>query len=119
MATISSFKDLLVWQKAMDLAEVTYSIASLLPESEVYGLGSQLRRSAISIPSNIAEGHKRGTKDFVRFLKIAFGSSAELETQLLLCAKIYPEVTTQKVVDLCIEIEKMLSVLINKLNDKK
>lgn len=112
---LSSFKELIVWQKAMELAKEIYNISKKLPPEEMYSLSSQLKRSALSIPSNIAEGHKRGTKDFVRFLLIAYGSSAELETQLLLCKSIYPQVSVEKSIDLTIEVEKLLSVIIKKL----
>ena len=118
MNKINSFKDLYVWQKSMELAKFCYLVANSLPSHEVYGLGSQLRRSAISIPSNIAEGHKRGTKDFLRFLLISFGSSAELETQLLLLKEIYPDISVEREIALVQEIEKMTSVLIKKLKQK-
>ncbi len=118
MEKINSFKDLIVWQKGMQLAEVSYLIANLLPESERYGLSSQIKRSAISIPSNIAEGHKRGTKDFVRFLRIAFGSTAELETQLLLSAKVYSKISTDSALALTTEVQKILSTIIKKLESK-
>ncbi len=116
MTQISSFKDLVVWQRSMEVAEMVYSIASKLPPQEIYGLGSQIRRSAISIPSNIAEGHKRGTKDFVRFLKIAYGSAAELETQIILSERLYSHISCSVVLAKTIEIQKMLSVIIKKLN---
>lgn len=119
MTYISSFKDLVVWQKAMEVAQSSYKIANVLPQSELYGLGSQIRRSAVSIASNIAEGHKRGTKDFVRFLKISYGSAAELETQLLLCEKMYPTLNYSETVSKLIEVEKMLSVMIKKLNSEE
>jgi four helix bundle protein len=112
---ISSFKELIVWQKAMELAKEVYNISKKLPPEEIYSLSSQIKRSAISIPSNIAEGHKRGTKDFVRFLMIAYGSSAELETQLILCSSIYSEMKTEKALLLVVEVEKLLSVIIKKL----
>ena len=78
-------KDLILWQKALDLAVVVHQSCTALPRSETYGLVSQLRRAATSIPSNIAEGHaRRSTKEFIYFLHVARGSMAELETQLLL-----------------------------------
>jgi len=97
----------------MELAKEVYSLT--LPHEETYGLSSQLKISAVSIPSNIAEGHKRGTKDFIRFLIIAYGSSAELETQLILCKEIYPKVNAEKAQSLVIEVQKLLSVIIKKL----
>ena len=79
-------KELLVWQKAMQLVVDVYNLIRLLPKEEKYGLSDQMRRAAISIPSNIAEGNARSSqKDMVHFLYIAQGSRAELETQLELC----------------------------------
>lgn len=86
---IKDFKDLIVWQKAMELAAETYLIVKKLPKEELFALSDQIRRAAISIPSNIAEGQGRNsTKEFIHFLAIAKGSKAELETQLLLCVKV-------------------------------
>lgn len=80
---ISSYKDLFVWQRAMELVSAVYALTNLFPKSELYGLTSQMRRSAISIPSNIAEGRRRGTrKDYRQYLIIAYSSGAELETQI-------------------------------------
>jgi four helix bundle protein len=86
---IKSYKDLKVWQKAMDLAENVYRITASLPKSEQYGLVSQMRRAAISVSSNIAEGSvRRARGDFARFVNIASGSLAELETQFELCMRL-------------------------------
>ncbi len=83
--SVSSFRDLRVWQLGMEVAEKVYRLTPDFPQSEAYGLSSQMRRSAVSIPSNIAEGQGRdSTKEFLHFLAIAFGSICELETQLLL-----------------------------------
>ena len=83
--SINSFRDLTVWQLGMQLTEQVYRLTADFPKSEIYGLSSQMRRSAVSIPSNIAEGQGRdSTKEFLHFLAIAFGSICELETQLLL-----------------------------------
>lgn len=82
---IESFRDLIVWQRAMRLANVIYDITQTFPREEMFGLTSQMRRSAVSIASNIAEGSQRGSKkDFAQFVTIARGSNAELLTQLLL-----------------------------------
>ena len=82
---VQSYKDLEVWQRAMNLVTNVYGLTRSFPKEELYGLTSQIRRSAVSIPSNIAEGRaKRSTKDFMRFINIAYGSIAELETQLML-----------------------------------
>ena len=82
---MNKFKDLLVWQKAIDLTEFVYLLTTQFPSEEKYGLTSQIRRCVVSIPSNIAEGAGRNSKnEFKHFLSIAFGSSYELETQLIL-----------------------------------
>lgn len=81
---MKNFKNLIVWQKSMELVKNIYDITNNFPNSEMYGLTSQIRRSAISIPSNIAEGSGRSRKEMSHFLSIAIGSSFELETQLIL-----------------------------------
>ena len=88
MAT--NYRELVVWQKAISLAEAAYAVAALLPDSERFGLSSQIRRAAISVPSNIAEGHERRSRaEYRRFIAIACGSLAELETQLELASRLY------------------------------
>lgn len=82
---VRSYRDLQVWKKGMELVEAVYVVTQRFPGSELYGLTTQMRRAAISVPSNIAEGHSRSsTKEFLRYLSIALGSLAELETQLML-----------------------------------
>lgn len=81
---IRSYKDLQVWQKAVELADKIYEVTEDFPKREWYGLANQLRRSAVSIASNIAEGSTRGSKEFAHFISIARGSVAELETQLII-----------------------------------
>ena len=111
------FKDLIAWQKSMDLVEEIYRITNCLPKTEMYGLSDQMRRAAVSIPSNIAEGQQRHTKnEFVRFLAIARGSSAELETQLLICNRLayLDSSQTEHALSLCSEVGKMLNGLIQK-----
>jgi four helix bundle protein len=86
---MNGHKDLLTWQEAMDLALEVYEITCSFPKNETYGLTSQIRRSVVSIPSNIAEGAGRGSqKEFNKFLLIARGSLSELETQLILAHKL-------------------------------
>jgi four helix bundle protein len=86
---VSNFKELVAWQKAMDLAESVYMLTSSWPANERYGLISQTQRSAVSVAANIAEGHeRRTTKEYLRFLAIAAGSLAELETHLLLAQRL-------------------------------
>ena len=107
-----SFKDLVVWQKALELAKEMYRLTKQLPASETYGISSQLRRAAVSIPSNIAEGAKRGTsKDFTQFLRIANGSAAELETQLLILNDAYSAIDSKNASALLMEVQKMLTVM--------
>src|SRR3954464_12744610 len=108
---IQSFRDLIVWQKSFELVKQVYELTSKLPAVENYGLKSQLQRSAVSIPSNIAEGFCRRTpKDFKQFLHIAFGSSGELYTQLLLCRELYgSNIDTAEA--LLTEVSKMLRAL--------
>lgn len=113
---INSFKDLVVWQKSMELTSSTYYITSQLPQKEAFGLSSQMQRASISIPSNIAEGSKRSSRlDFRQFCKIALGSAAELETQLLIVQRIYPSIDISSAIINVVEIQKMLGSLINKL----
>ncbi len=83
MSVIRSYRDLRAWQRAMDLVVVVYELLRQLPADERFGLRDQVRRCAVSIPCNLAEGHARGSRgDFVRFIRISLGSLAELETQL-------------------------------------
>lgn len=82
-AAVHTHRDLIVWQKAMDLVTAVYELTERFPRTEMYGLTAQMRRSAVSIPSNIAEGRKRGSrKDFRQFLIMAYSSGSELETQV-------------------------------------
>ncbi len=113
------YKDLLVWQKGMLLAKLVYKLTMRFPADERYGLTSQLRRAAVSVPSNIAEGQARqGTKEFLLFLSHAEGSLAELETQLLLSVEL--GFIQQTDVDSCLqevdELQKMTVALKRKLS---
>jgi len=86
---VESYQDLVAWQKAMDLVVGVYRVTTSMPEVDKFGLTNQLRRAAVSVPSLLAEGHARGsTKEFVRYIAIAMGSLAEIETQLLICVKL-------------------------------
>lgn len=86
---MNSYKDLKVWQKSIELVVQVYTLTKSFPKEELYGLTSQIRRAAISIPSNIAEGFaRRSKKDHIHFLRIAYASGAELETQLIIAAKL-------------------------------
>ncbi|AVO75206.1 four helix bundle protein [Megasphaera elsdenii] len=115
---LRSFRDLIVWQKAMRLARETYCLVKLLPMEERYALSDQMRRAAVSIPSNIAEGQSRNTKkEFIQFLHIAKGSNSELMTQFLLCLdfEYLKKEEIQKVMKLCTEIDGLLGGLIKSL----
>lgn len=117
-SVIHSHKDLVVWQKSMDLVVLVYRFTDQFPKSEIYGLVSQMRRSAVSIPSNIAEGRKRGTrKDFRQFLLIAYGSGGELETQMEIAKRLsFGEEKDRKVTEqLLNEVMRMLNVMTSKL----
>lgn len=90
MSTVNSYRDLMVWQASIDLVEQVYCLTRHFPKQEMYGLSSQIQRAAVSIPSNIAEGHARdSTKEFLHHLSIGLGSLAELETQLILAERLY------------------------------
>jgi len=85
MTTFKSYRDLEVWKRSMRLAKRIYEVTQKFPTEERFGLTNQLRRAAVSVPSNVAEGHARfGSGEFIRFLSIAMGSVAEIETQILL-----------------------------------
>jgi len=111
-----SYKDLIVWQKSVDLVVAIYELTNSFPKTELYGLVSQMRRSAVSIPSNIAEGRRRGSKkEFRRFLLVAFGSGAGLETQIVISKKLnygYNQdyIQADELLD---EVMRMLNKLIN------
>jgi four helix bundle protein len=116
---INSYQDLIVWQKGIELSGKIYVLTTNFPKEEVYGLTSQMRRAAVSIPSNIAEGRNRGTrKDFVQFLRISNGSVAELQTQIEISKQLYKKSSHsyQEIDGLLIEISKMLSSMIKKLS---
>jgi four helix bundle protein len=89
MPAVQNYRDLVVWQQAMDLAALAYNLAREFPKHEQYGLTSQLCRAAVSIPSNIAEGHARdSTKEYLHHISFAMGSLAEVETQILLAERL-------------------------------
>ncbi len=125
MERIQGFKDLLVWQKSMDLTMCVYEIVQFFPKSETYALSDQIRRAAVSIPSNIAEGQARQTKkEFLQFLWIARGSRAEMETQILIAQKLgylqnVPEGKLHALFSLSDEVARMLYALIAKLSQQE
>lgn len=112
------YKKLIVWDKSYKLGIDIYSVTKTFPKEEIYGLTSQLRRSAISIPSNIAEGSRRSTeKDYKSFLHVAYGSGAELEVQILFSKDLsyISNDTCKKLLNNLSEVMKMLNALILKL----
>ena len=112
------YRELVAWQKAMDLAEAVYTLSRGFPREELFGLTSQLRRAAISDPSNIAEGQGRGsTKEFVQFLRIANGSLQEAETQLILGHRFgyVPAADLDALLARCAEVARVNNGLIRKL----
>jgi len=115
---IKTYRDLLVWQKSMALVTEVYKLSKLFPDEETYGLTSQMRRCAVSIPSNIAEGYGRNsTSDYVRFLRVASASLYELQTQaeIALNLRYLKKSDFDKLYESSREIERMLSSLVRKL----
>lgn len=93
---LQSYRELMVWQKAMELAVLVYRLTETFPKREIYGLASQLRRAGVSVPSNIAEGYGRASRrEYLQFLSIAQGSLKELETQVLLAERLTFATTAQ------------------------
>ncbi len=115
---INSYKELIIWQKSMELVRIIYSLTDQFPKNELYGLVSQMQRAAVAIPSNIAEGYLRGhRKEYAQFLSISLGSAAELETQLLISESLpkFKPMDFSKAESLVNEIMKMLYVMVNKV----
>lgn len=118
MGQIQSHRDLVVWQKGMDLAVLVYDLASRFPSSENYRLTQQLTRAAISVPANIAEGHARSTvRDYAHFLAIAKGSLMETETFVMLAVRLkyLTETDANPALSLITEVSKMLTTLRGRL----
>ena len=115
---MKGYRDLIVWQKSMDVITLIYELVKQFPDDEKFGLTSQIKRSSVSVPSNIAEGYGRNyTKDYIRFLNIARGSLYEMQTQLQVALNLgfIAEEDLNKINSLSVEVEKMLNSLINKL----
>jgi len=118
MTGVQSYKDLIAWQKAMDMVEAVYRITAGYPRDERFGLISQTRRAAVSVPSNIAEGYGRQTRrEYVQFVHIARGSANEVETQLLLACRLgfVAADTARDAVDIVIEVQRILKGLVGSL----
>jgi four helix bundle protein len=115
---MNSYKDLIVWQKSIQLVKEVYKTTGSFPANEVYGLTSQIRRSAVSIPSNIAEGFARkNVGEYRQFLCVAFGSGAELETQLLISMELgyLKQEDYSQIQSLLTEVMKMLNTMLKNL----
>ncbi len=118
MDTVNSYRDLKVWQRAMDLAVLVYDLTRSFPKDEQFGLTSQTRRAAVSVAANIAEGYGRSTKGaYLGFLRIAQGSLKEVETHLILATRvsICPEPSTSPILTESDELGRMLRALIVRL----
>ncbi len=119
MGSIKTFRDLIAWQRAMALARGVYQVSKAMPEEERFGLTSQMRRSAVSVPSNIAEGYaQQRTASYIRFLCIARGALAELATQMELATSLGMVPTNQRVTELMRETDRVLQALIRSLERK-
>jgi len=121
-ADIKSYRDLLVWQRSVDLAVLCYALTRGFPKDELFGMTSQIRRAATSIAANIAEGHGReNSGSFVQFLRIAQGSLKETETHLLLAERVglAKPSDIRPAVEKCDEIGRMLRALIRAIQDKQ
>lgn len=119
--SIQSYRDLDVWKKSIILVKECYLLTGQLPKTETYGIASQLRRSAVSISANIAEGRSRSsTREFLRFLDIAYGSLAETETHLIIAQELgyFTEDTVNRILIQCAEIGRMLNGLMKTLKLK-
>ncbi|MFH0771061.1 MAG: four helix bundle protein [Candidatus Omnitrophota bacterium] len=119
MSSVKSYRDLIVWQKSINLTEKIYVFTRQFPKEEIYGVVSQMRRAATSIPANIAEGQARNSrKEFIQFLGIAKGSLAELETFIILSERLnyIPESRSKELLTACEEISKLLNGLLRSLS---
>jgi len=117
--SIKSYRDLIVWQKSMDMVRIIYSETRAFPNEETFGLVSQLCRAAVSVPSNIAEGYGgNSTQDYVRFLRMATGSAYEIDTQLEIALRegFLPQQSYGTISKLIDEIQKMLIALSRKID---
>ncbi|MBZ5555007.1 MAG: four helix bundle protein [Acidobacteriia bacterium] len=115
---VKKYSDLIVWQKAMDLTQEVYTVTRCFPKEEIYGLTSQLRRAAVSVPSNIAEGQgRKSTSEFLQHLSIAYGSLLEVETQVLIAERLayLEKQSVSGLISRTSEVGKLLNGLRNSL----
>jgi four helix bundle protein len=119
---LKSYRDLIAWQKAMDLVQTVYESVRAFPKEEVYGLTSQLKRAVVSVPSNIAEGQgRKSTREFLHHLSIAYGSLMEVETQILIAARLgylNPQ-EADLIAEQTAEVGRVINGLSNALNNKQ
>lgn len=119
--TVRNYRELKIWQKGIEVVKLVYGLTKQFPQSEIYGLSNQMQRSAVSIPSNIAEGQARQHPgEFRQFLHTALGSAAELDTQLTIAVELgfTTDDAARPIFDLLLEIRKMTYTLIKKLPPK-
>lgn len=121
LAPIRSYRDLRVWQESMELAETTYKVTETFPDTERYGLVSQLRRAAVSVASNIAEGHARSLGDYIRHLVVSSGSLSEMETQFMLSQRLgfLTAADAQPLLQNCEEVGRKLGALRKSLRSRR
>ena len=118
---VKSFRDLIVWQRGVQFAESIYRLTRQFPKDETYGMTSQLRRAAVSISSNIAEGHERdSTKEYLHHLSYAIGSIAEVETLVVIASRLgyLPQDTAKLLASECDELERMIHAIQKTLRDR-
>ncbi len=118
---LKDYRELIAWQRAVDLVEMIYRMTADFPKTEVYALTSQIRRAAVSIPSNVAEGQgRRTTRDFLYFLSVANGSLKEVETQIIVSQRLgfLDEHKKSKLIDLTTEVGRLISGLRKSLEQK-
>jgi len=120
--TVRKYTELIAWRRAMDLVQTVYEIVRELPAEERYGLGTQMRKASVSVPTNIAEGQGRKTSpEFRRYLSIALGSLTELETELFLVSRLQlgPEMRVQSALDLAAEVGRLTNGLYRSLPQRR
>ena len=119
---LKSYRDLIAWQKSMDLVQTVYESVRAFPKEEIYGLTSQLKRAVVSVPSNIAEGQgRKSTREFLHHLSISYGSLTEVETQILIAARLgylNPE-EADRIAEQTAEVGRVINGLSNALNNKQ
>ena len=119
---LKSYGELIAWQKAMDLVQSVYEAVRTFPKEEIYGLTSQLKRAAVSVPSNIAEGQgRKSTREFLHHLSIAYGSLMEVETQILIAVRLdyLSQQDAERIIERTSEVGRLINGLSNALANKQ